>query len=440
MLLQSFVSLCMKITNSVVGVGLYYGFLTTFSIRPAYLFLFVEEPEQKAAAITGLLMGQLVRFMAIYNRTLHLLLWAPHTVTALFLPYLFLYFTIDNWDYTITTFTRSNFLIFLNTFIFQLANQILLPSTLARLVNVYMFRCNNKMLFVTSSFIGWLIGQICFLLFTKRLFDWIRIYLLSSSKKELVSALDKYTYKYLGAKFQVRFSYFQYRVSELNKYMKSELNKYKKKIYQYLVRSLGEEFEFLMRTFQWIVSEIQYLLLINLRRNTGRFVNIFLFVTCAYYLGRIPVFIFPHPLTLAQAPKLIPFWEVNQIRDAATFWKDKDEYEDKEKENERDADEEKNEEIVRKKVLVKKKFRKKAWGSDLYEKKDQKSYRGMDGGFAEDFSTFAWTRPGRYIGNEHFFAAKPNLKSKLAQFATWYAKSMLMLVSLRRDKNDVASQ
>nr|APQ39801.1 hypothetical protein Lo_si_si1Pt0331 [Lobelia siphilitica var. siphilitica] len=60
MLLQSFVSLCMKITNSAVGVGLYYGFLTTFSIRPAYLFLFVEEPEQKAAAITGLIMGQLV--------------------------------------------------------------------------------------------------------------------------------------------------------------------------------------------------------------------------------------------------------------------------------------------------------------------------------------------------------------------------------------------
>jgi len=31
--------LCMKITNSVVVVGLYYGFLTTFSIGPSYLFL-----------------------------------------------------------------------------------------------------------------------------------------------------------------------------------------------------------------------------------------------------------------------------------------------------------------------------------------------------------------------------------------------------------------
>ncbi|KAL2224150.1 UNVERIFIED_CONTAM: Protein TIC, partial [Sesamum indicum] len=29
----------MKIINSVVVVGLYYGFLTTFSIGPSYLFL-----------------------------------------------------------------------------------------------------------------------------------------------------------------------------------------------------------------------------------------------------------------------------------------------------------------------------------------------------------------------------------------------------------------
>ena len=44
MIFQSFllgnpVSLCMKIRNSVVVVGLYYGFLTTFSIGPSYIFL-----------------------------------------------------------------------------------------------------------------------------------------------------------------------------------------------------------------------------------------------------------------------------------------------------------------------------------------------------------------------------------------------------------------
>ncbi|WOH14949.1 hypothetical protein DCAR_0934479 [Daucus carota subsp. sativus] len=37
--LGNLVSLCIKIINSVVVVGLYYGFLTTFSKGPSYLFL-----------------------------------------------------------------------------------------------------------------------------------------------------------------------------------------------------------------------------------------------------------------------------------------------------------------------------------------------------------------------------------------------------------------
>ena len=51
-LLGNLVSLCMKIINSVVVVGLYYGFLTTFSIGPSYLFLLrahvMEEGEEGA--------------------------------------------------------------------------------------------------------------------------------------------------------------------------------------------------------------------------------------------------------------------------------------------------------------------------------------------------------------------------------------------------------
>ncbi|KAK7849742.1 protein tic 214 [Quercus suber] len=52
------ISLCMKIINSVVVVGLYYGFLTTFSIGPSYLFLLrarvIEEGiEKKVSATTG---------------------------------------------------------------------------------------------------------------------------------------------------------------------------------------------------------------------------------------------------------------------------------------------------------------------------------------------------------------------------------------------------
>ena len=38
-LLGNLLSLCMKIIDSVVVGGLYYGFLTTFSIGPSSLFL-----------------------------------------------------------------------------------------------------------------------------------------------------------------------------------------------------------------------------------------------------------------------------------------------------------------------------------------------------------------------------------------------------------------
>ena len=48
---------------------------------------------------------------------------------------------------------KENFYItLLNNLIFQLLNHFILPSSmLARLVNIYMFRCNNKMLFVTNQ-------------------------------------------------------------------------------------------------------------------------------------------------------------------------------------------------------------------------------------------------------------------------------------------------
>nr|YP_010714402.1 Ycf1 protein [Chiloschista exuperei]WDD57630.1 Ycf1 protein [Chiloschista exuperei] len=44
MILKSFLLgnpffLCMKIINSVFVIGLYYGFMTTFSIGPSYLLL-----------------------------------------------------------------------------------------------------------------------------------------------------------------------------------------------------------------------------------------------------------------------------------------------------------------------------------------------------------------------------------------------------------------
>nr|YP_010809567.1 hypothetical protein RF1 [Euphorbia pseudonudicaulis]UOA67259.1 hypothetical protein RF1 [Euphorbia pseudonudicaulis] len=193
MILKSFilgnlVSLCMKILNSVVVVGLYYGFLTTFSMGPAYLLLlrawFIEEgTEKKVSATTGFITGQLMMFISIYYAPLHLALGRPHTITVLALPYLLFHFFWNNhkhfFDYGSTNRNSMRNLsiqfIFLNNLIFQLFNHFILPSSmLVRLVNIYMFRCNNKMLFVTSSFVGWLIGHILFMKWVGLISVWIQ--------------------------------------------------------------------------------------------------------------------------------------------------------------------------------------------------------------------------------------------------------------------------
>lgn len=203
-LLGNLLSLCMKIINSVVVVGLYYGFLTTFSIGPSYLFLLrarvmEEGTEKEVSATTGFITGQLMMFISIYYAPLHLALGRPHTITVLVLPYLLFHFFWNNhknfFSYGSTTRNSMRNLsiqcVFLNNLIFQLFNHFILPSsTLARLVNIYMFRCNNKMLFVTSSFVGWLIGHILFMKWVGLVLFWIRQnHSIRSNNKYLVSEL-----------------------------------------------------------------------------------------------------------------------------------------------------------------------------------------------------------------------------------------------------------
>nr|YP_009868844.1 Ycf1 [Spatholobus pulcher]QKI32369.1 Ycf1 [Spatholobus pulcher] len=172
-ILDNLVFLCMKIINSIVVVGLYYGFLTTFSIGPSYLFLLrarlVEEgTEKKISATTGFITGQLIMFISIYYAPLHLALGRPHTITVIALPYLLFQFFANNhknflnYGYKNTNSIRNFSIqrIFFQNLIFQLLNPLFLPSSiLIRLVNIYLFRCNNKLLFLTSSFVGWIIGH-----------------------------------------------------------------------------------------------------------------------------------------------------------------------------------------------------------------------------------------------------------------------------------------
>nr|YP_010145421.1 hypothetical protein RF1 [Leycesteria formosa]QQN90670.1 hypothetical protein RF1 [Leycesteria formosa]URQ21044.1 hypothetical chloroplast RF19 [Leycesteria formosa]WID87298.1 hypothetical chloroplast RF1 [Leycesteria sp. YZ-2023a] len=250
--LANLVSLCMRIINSAVVVGLYYGFLTTFSIGSSYLFLLrthvIEEArETKIAATTGLLIGQLVMFISIYYTPLYLALSKPHTITILAIPYLCFHFFSWNNDKkekkkfsfyrSITRKSMSSNLkthwLFVNHVIFQSLNPFFLPSaTLTRLVNVYMFRCNNKMLFVTSSFVGWLIGHI---LLMKGLSVWIR------------------------HNHFIRMKFHNY--VRLNKYLPSQ--------------------------FKYLISEFTYRMSI-LENSMPRTFSIILFITCLHYLNKVP--------------------------------------------------------------------------------------------------------------------------------------------------------
>ncbi|KAL0533047.1 hypothetical protein IC582_030608 [Cucumis melo] len=136
-ILGNLVSLCMKIINSVVVVGLYYGFLTTFSIGPSYLFLLrarvmEEGSEKKVSATRGLITGQLMMFISIYYAPLHLALGRPHTITVLENRYsdLFFHFFWNNhkdfFDYGSTTRNSMRNLsiqcVFLNHLILKLFN------------------------------------------------------------------------------------------------------------------------------------------------------------------------------------------------------------------------------------------------------------------------------------------------------------------------------
>nr|QXO02969.1 hypothetical chloroplast RF1 [Cheirostylis thailandica] len=187
-LLGNPLSLCMRIINSVVVVGLYYGFLTTLSIGPSYLLLLrtrvmEEGTEEEVSATTGFLAGQLMMFISIYYAPLHLALGRPHTITVLVLPYLLFHFFWKNHEnfFDSGSTTRNSMrnlsiqCVFLNNLIFQLFNHFILPSSaLARLVNIYMFRCNNKIFFLTNSFVGWLIGHILFMKCVGLVLFWIR--------------------------------------------------------------------------------------------------------------------------------------------------------------------------------------------------------------------------------------------------------------------------
>ncbi|KAB2062045.1 hypothetical protein ES319_A10G127100v1 [Gossypium barbadense] len=167
-------------------------------------------------------------FISIYNVPLHLVLGKPYTITVLALSYLLFHFFWNNYkEFFYHRRPTKNLMrnlsiqcVFLNNLIIQLFNHFILPSSmLAKLVNNYKFRCNNNMLFVTSSFVGWLIGHILLMKWVGLVFVWI----------------------------------------QQNNLIRSNV---------------------LIRSNKYLVSEF--------RNSMARIFSILLFITCVYYLGKLP--------------------------------------------------------------------------------------------------------------------------------------------------------
>ena len=187
-----------KILNSVIGAGLFCGFMTIPTIAlHCYLFVgpsfLTEDNQRRVAAMAGFVTGQFVMFTSVYTRPLYEGLVQPHRMFLFFLAFFLVQLlwtsltTLRNWplldlkeNATIVG-SRLFFLQleFLITFFVQLYNPYIPPdSMILPLVNSYLKDKANKLLFVRSSFAGWCIGHIIrmllFLKMFKHFIDWAR--------------------------------------------------------------------------------------------------------------------------------------------------------------------------------------------------------------------------------------------------------------------------
>nr|WGO61907.1 hypothetical chloroplast RF1 [Aneura pinguis] len=164
-----------KFSSGFILFGLYYGFLTTLPIGPSQLIalraFLLEGNLGGTIAVSGLVTGQLIIFLSIYNSPFYVVLLKPHIFTLSILPYTFFYWyrIKDLLDYhslrSITSFRDVRiFGLFLDSMIFQLLNPIILPSpVLTRLLSLFFFRYSNNLLFLTGATFGWLYGQYSFI-------------------------------------------------------------------------------------------------------------------------------------------------------------------------------------------------------------------------------------------------------------------------------------
>nr|YP_010045987.1 Ycf1 [Platycerium bifurcatum]QPG86033.1 Ycf1 [Platycerium bifurcatum] len=176
----------LKLMSPYILFGIYYGFLATLPVGPSQILclraFLLGGNLSGLVSLSGSMVAQLAITSTIYCSPIYVFLLKPHIVTIVVIPYMVLFcLTINDLpDYQIlrpVTSLRDLRLIslFLTSFMFQILNPVLLPNpVLSRLAYLFFFRYSNNLLFVLTSFSGWLTGHMIFNYLSKLLLIRVR--------------------------------------------------------------------------------------------------------------------------------------------------------------------------------------------------------------------------------------------------------------------------
>nr|YP_010211751.1 conserved hypothetical chloroplast protein Ycf1 [Leptochilus decurrens]UBI43198.1 conserved hypothetical chloroplast protein Ycf1 [Leptochilus decurrens] len=164
----------LRLVSPYILFGIYYGFLATLPVGPSQILclraFLLGGNLSGLVSPSGSMLAQLAITSTIYFSPIYIFLSKPHLLTIAVIPYAVIFcLTINDLpDYQIlrpVTSLRDSRLIslFLNSFLFQILNPVLLPNpVLGRLAYLFFFRYSTNLIFAITSFSGWLTGHMVF--------------------------------------------------------------------------------------------------------------------------------------------------------------------------------------------------------------------------------------------------------------------------------------
>nr|QJQ36483.1 conserved hypothetical chloroplast protein ycf1 [Pyrrosia petiolosa]QJQ36922.1 Ycf1 [Pyrrosia petiolosa] len=176
----------LRLMSPYILFGIYYGFLSTLPVGPPQILclraFLLGGDLSGLVSLSGSMLAQLAITSTIYCSPIYIFLSKPHLLTIMVIPYMVLFcLTINDLpDYQIlrpVTSLRDSRLIssFLTSFMFQILNPILLPNpVLSRLAYLFFFRYSDNLIFVITTFLGWLTGHMTFNYLSKLLLIRVR--------------------------------------------------------------------------------------------------------------------------------------------------------------------------------------------------------------------------------------------------------------------------